>query len=455
MVWSRAVTDPGPRIDVIDTRAVRPTRDARSRRQQELVGRLLRCYPVSFLVLAPYALLILPMAVFYDNPQTGFIVLLVGLALLGSVSVETLGLLFGRPDPQWRQGMRQVTARYPYIYPVARLVTLTSIAADLLGAYLGRGSIVAQISGELSDAPMVALTKLFSGWGALGFALLVASHLGGRLTRGKLYGWLAALVTTQAVVTMLTALTAPLIAFLFFVVAAGVVCGVFRLRYLLLGTVVMVLLWPSIFDYRNEIRQDQGIEVSDAVTAADRIRLDRQLTLVAGIDVPVDLGQPGLVDHLRYGLVPRIVDPDRPALSTGQQINQFLGGGPTSASNFLLLGNIWFFDGPVGVLGVHAFWAGFVALLLRWRARPGPARLSLFCLVCSDVLLWSGTYPESTIAFLQHVVSAMTVFFLLWLTRRIPLGSGGRPALLPAGGRVRSGALRGRGRRGAHRARDA
>ncbi|MBM7080198.1 hypothetical protein [Micromonospora humida] len=454
MVWSRVVTDPGPQIDAIDPRAVRPSRGARSRRQRELVGGLLRCYPVSFLVLAPYALLIFPMAVFYDNPQTGFIVLLVGLALLGSVSVETLGLFFGRPDPQWRQGMRQATARYPRIYPVARLVTLTSIAADLLGTYLGRGSIVAQISGELSDAPMVALTKLFSGWGALGFALLVASHLGGRLSRGKLYGWLAALVTTQAVVTMLTALTAPLVAFLFFVVSAGVVCGVFRLRYLLLGTVVMVLLWPAIFEYRNEIRQDQGIEVSDAVTAVDRIRLDRQLTLVAGIEVPVDLGQPGLVDHLRYGLVPRIVDPDRPALSTGQQINQFLGGGPTSASNFLLLGNIWFFDGPVGVLGVHAFWAGFVALLLRWRARPGPARLSLFCLVCSDVLLWSGTYPESTIAFLQHVVSAMTVFFLLWLTRRIPLGAGDRLAL-PAGGRTRSGALRGPGRHGAHREGDA
>ncbi|MEU1754383.1 hypothetical protein ABZ436_17180 [Micromonospora matsumotoense] len=417
MNWSRVVTDPGPQID---TPTAPPPRGARSRRQRELVGGLLRCYPVSFLVLAPYALLILPMAVLNDNPQTGFIVLLVGLALLGSAGVETVGLFFGRPDPQWRQGMRQATARYPRIYPVARLVTLTSIAADLLGAYLGRGSIVAQISGELPDTPMVALTKLFSGWGALGFALLVASQLSGRLPRAKLYGWLAALVVTQAVVATLTALTAPLIAFVFFAVAAGAVCGVFRLRYLLLGTVVMIMLWPAIFEYRNEIRQDQGIEVSDAVTAVDRIRLDRQLTLVAGIEVPVDLGQPGLVDHLRYGLVPRIIDPDRPALSTGQQINQFLGGGPTSASNFLLLGNIWFFDGPVGVLAVHAFWAGFVALLLRWRARPGPARLSLFCLVCSDVLLWSGTYPESTIAFLQHVVSAMTVFFLLWLTRNAP-----------------------------------
>ncbi|MFY1627692.1 hypothetical protein ACN268_31540 [Micromonospora sp. WMMD735] len=419
MTWSRVAPDPGSTIGQPAPHVTRPVGGDRTARRRELVGGLLRCYPVTFLLLAPYVLLILPMAVFYGNPQTGFIVSLLGLALLGSVTVETVGLLFGRPDPQWRQGMRQATARYPYIYPVARLVTLTSIAADLLGAYLGRGSIVAQIYGELPDAPMAALTKLFSGWGALGFALLVASHLGGRLSRPKLYSWLGALVATQVVVTLLTALTAPLIAFGFFVAAAGVVCGVFRVRHLLLGTVVLVLLWPSMFEYRNGIREDQGIAVDSAVTSTDRLRLDRQLTAAAGIEVPVDLGQPDLTDHLRYGLVPRILDPDRPALSTGQQINQFLGGGPTSASNFLLLGNIWFFDGPVGVVAVHAFWAGFVALLLRWRGRPGPARLSLFCLVCSDVLLWSGTYPDSTIGFLQHVVSAMTVFFLLWLTRTI------------------------------------
>ncbi|GHJ09128.1 hypothetical protein TPA0907_34950 [Micromonospora humidisoli] len=32
--------------------------------------------------------------------------------------VETLGLFLGRPDPQWRRGMRQATARYPRIYLV-------------------------------------------------------------------------------------------------------------------------------------------------------------------------------------------------------------------------------------------------------------------------------------------------------------------------------------------------
>lgn len=420
MTWSRAVSNPGSEIGVVEPRAARPARAASSGRQRELVGQLLRCYPVSFLVLAPYALLILPMAVVNDNPRTGFIMFLVGLALLGTVTVETFCLLLGRPDPQWRRGMRQATARHPGIYPVARLVVLISIGAELLGAHLGEGNLVAQISGETADTPMVAVTKLFSGWAALGFALLVASHLGGYLSKAKLCVWLGALVVSKAVVTVLTALTAPLIAFVFFAVTAGVVCGVFRLRYLMVGTLMLVLLWPAMFDYRNGLREDQGVAVDDAVTATDRMRLDRQLTVVSETEVPVDLGQPEGVDYLRYGLVPRILDPNRPALTTGQQINQYLGGSRTSASNFLLLGNMWFFDGPDGVVAVHAFWAGFVALLMRWRSRPGPARLSLVCLVFSDALMWSGTYPDSMIGFLQHVVSAMAVFSLLWLARSFP-----------------------------------
>lgn len=58
----------------------RPGCGARVERQREFVGGLLRCYPVSFLVLAPSAVF-----------------------LVSS----------GRPDPQWRQGMRHATARYP------------------------------------------------------------------------------------------------------------------------------------------------------------------------------------------------------------------------------------------------------------------------------------------------------------------------------------------------------
>ncbi|MET8119605.1 hypothetical protein [Micromonospora sp. NPDC005189] len=430
MTWPGAPLDPGGTIGGIEARRERPTGNRAAGAHREFAGRLLRHYPVTVVVLAPYALLILPMALFYQNPQTGFIVSLVGLALLGSVAVETISRLFGRPDPRWREGIRRAHARYTWLYPVARLVTLISIAANVLGAHLGRGTIVNQVSGELSDGPVALVSTLFSGWQVLGFALLVASYLSGRLSLAKLYGWLAVLVGAEAYVAMLTALTAPLVGLVFFVAATGALCGVFRLRHLVLCAVVLFLLWPALFAQRNSIREDRGVAVDTQVTATDRLRLDRQLSVVSGFQVPVDLGQPGVTDYLRYGLVPRVLDPDRPALSTGQRINQYIGGGPTSAYTFLLLGNIWFFDGPIGVIAVHAFWAAVAGVLLRWRGAPGPFRLSLFCLVLSDPLLWSNTYPDSTISFLQHAVSAIPVFVLLWLSRSAPDRSGGRPDIV-------------------------
>ncbi|KXK59503.1 hypothetical protein AWW66_23920 [Micromonospora rosaria] len=401
--------------------------------RREGTGRLLRRYPVSIALLAPFALLVLPMAIVNQNPQTGFILRLVGLALLGSASVETLGLLFGSPDPQWRRGLRDANAQYPRLYLVARLVALTSIVANLAGAYTGRGTIVAQLSGTVPDSTVGAVASLFSGWGALGFALLVASHVGGHLARSRLYGWLAALTAAQALLAAMTAISAPLFGFVFFVAAAGAVCGIFRLRYLVVGVLVVFLLWPTMFDYRNSIREARGVAVTSGSTAADRLRLDRQIGAVAGYDVPVDLDQPGFSDHLRYGVVPRALDPDRPPISTGQQINRYLGGTTTSAFTFLALGNIWFFEGPVGVVVFYAVWAAVVVLLLRWRGAPGPARLSLLCFVLADPLLWSATYPDASISFIQHVVSAVPVFLVLWLTRRRPDPGWSRIGPGPAG----------------------
>ncbi|WP_326549514.1 hypothetical protein [Micromonospora sp. NBC_01813] len=420
MILSGPSPDPGGATRVAKAPAEPPARGKSPVFRREFVGRLLRCYPVSVTVLAPYLVLILPMAVIYRNPHTDLIVSLVALALLGSATVETVSLLFGRPEPRWQASIQRSHARYPHIYPIARLVALTSLGADLLGVYLGQGTIVTQLSGGLAASPIAAITTLFSGWGAVGVGLLIASHLSGRLSRAKLYGWLAVLVAGQTVVALQTALTAALIAFIFFVAVAGMLCGIFRVRYLAVAVAVLILLWPPIFDQRNAIRQGYGITVSDEISAYDRLRLDRQLGTVADFDVPVELGQPGVTEYVRYGLMPRVLDPDRPPLSTGQLINRYMGGSATSAYSFLLLGNIWFFEGAIGLVVLHAFAAAALAALLRWRGVPGPARLVVFCLVLSDLLLWTSTYPDALIGFLQHLVSAIPVFLLLWLTRSRP-----------------------------------
>ncbi|WP_334564159.1 hypothetical protein [Micromonospora sp. CPCC 205561] len=372
------------------------------------------------MVLAPFVLLIVPMAVVNGNPEVGFIVRLVALALLGSAVVETFGLLLGRPTDEWRHPFRPAGARDRSLYVAARLVAVTGIVASLVGAYVGRGTIVAQVSGELPTSPVAAMTALFAGWGAFAFALLVVSHLRGQVSARRLHGWLALLVLAQVVVVAMTAISAPLLGFLSFLGAAGLICGIFRIRYLLVVVAVVFLVWPTVFEYRNAIRADRGVAVSEQVTATDRLRLDLQLAAVAPLDVPADVVRPGLVDYVRYGLVPRALDEERPPISTGQEINQYLGGGATSAYTFLSMGNVYFFHGPLGVVAFYAGWAAVVMALLRMRGGPGPVRLSLLCFVLAGPLLWSSTYPDSSISVIQQTVSAVPVLLLLRATRRRP-----------------------------------
>ncbi|MEO3773148.1 hypothetical protein [Micromonospora sp. B9E7] len=392
---------------------------------RQYLSAVLRRYPVTAVILAPYAVLIVPMAVANDNPETGFILRVLAMALAGTVTLETVALLVMRPSPGWQQALRRANSRFPRIYLLARLAAAVSIAADLTGAIAGRGTIESQVASQ-GPSSLANLTSLVVGWKFLAFALLLASFLGGRTGRRGVYAWTLALVGAQLAVASFTAILAPMLGYLFFVASVGAICGVFRARLLLVAAAVLFLAWPTMFALRNDLRADRGIAVSQDSSATGRLRVDAQLAQVATIDVPVNLRQPGLTDYVWYGLVPRLVDPDRPPITTGSDINQYLGGGASSSYNFLALGNIYFFSGPVGVVAFHACWALLAVILLRWRRAPGPARLSVLSFAMGGPLLWSSTYPDAMIAFVQYMVSALPVLAVVLATRT---RSGGRDTL--------------------------
>ncbi|MEV0806075.1 hypothetical protein [Micromonospora sp. NPDC050200] len=378
---------------------------------------LLQLYPVSAVILAPYAILVVPMAVLYDNPHTGFIAMLLGLALSGTVVVETV--FRGRTDKrdQWQRGLADANAGHPRLFLIARLVTVVSIVADLVGASEGRGTIFTQIAGEVAQSPLALATSLFTGWRYLALALLVASFAGGLVGRYAFLLWVAALVATQVLLVLLTAKSEPLFSYLSFIVAVTAICGVIRPRFLVIMMAALFLAWPALYTVRNEIRVDGGVEVEQDMTATDRLRFDQQVTRAAEYDVPVDLDQPGLADVVRYGLVPRLFDTERAPLSIGYAINMYLGGTSTSAYSFLTLGTVYFLDGWSGVVLFYAGWAIVASLLLRVGGAPGPVRLSLFALVIGGPLLWTSAYPDTMIGFLQYSVAASPVLLLIHLIR--------------------------------------
>ncbi|MGX7671896.1 hypothetical protein [Plantactinospora sp. DSM 117369] len=396
--------------------------------------RLLQRYPVSTLLLVPYLVLVLPMAILHRNPDLGFVLRLLALALAASLLVETVLLPLGRPgrgrtaDIPARQTFAEANSGYPNLFLVARAVAVVSIAAELLGGYAGRGSIFTQVAGAQVASPLVNVVALVSGWKYLAFALLIASFHGGHARLGSLYRWTGALVGVQVALVFLTAIAASLVGYLTFVAAAGAICGVIRARYVLVVAVLLFLAWPTVFALRNAIRQENGVKVASDVSAADRLRFDQQIGRASGYDVPVDVGQPGPTAYLRYGFVPRILDPGRAPLATGSAINRFLGGSDRSSFNFLTLGTVYFVDGRAGVVVFYGGWALVAGLLLRVRGAPGPLRLSLFCFVVAGPLVWLNGHPESTIAATQNTMAAAPVLLVLLLTRRSPPGR-----LVPSG----------------------
>lgn len=402
---------PGPRGPVRRRAADAPDGTAPGPRSAYLFRR----FPVTVVVAAPYLGLVLPMAVIGGSDVTGFIVWLVGIAVAATFVVELATGSRASAD-SWPARAARACA-IPGLPTLTAVVVVVACSSRLVLAAAGFGSVEAQVRGSGATGLLVALASLLSAWPLIGAALTFACVVGGVAGRGRAQLALAALTVTELGYSFVAQRTAIAIAFLTPVVLLAVVLGVIRARTALLAYAATLLLWPTVFAARNSSRAATGIAVDQSVGALDRLRFDAQLGQVASFTVPVDLGQPGLGTALRYGLVPRLLDPDRPQISTGQLINQALGGSAASAYNFLAVGTAYLFYGAVGVVVLYAA----VALLARglWLGVPrtGPVALVLLVLTCALPLGWTATPPDSLIGYVQAVVASVPVLLALAFLR--------------------------------------
>jgi hypothetical protein len=380
--------------------------------------RWLQRYPVTVTVATPYIALVLPLAVLNDNPKTGFIFGLLVLASIGAFLVESLFVGLRTPAERPDEVML-ANSRHKSMSLVARCTTVASIVCDLVFAANGGGSVLTQVTSQIVSSPLASIAVLGAGWKYLAVGLLISSYHGGKVTRSSFYSWIAALIATQVVVGLLTGRTAPFICYATFVAFVGVVFGIVRAKHIGIAAAVLLIAWPTIFTLRNEIRKADGITVSETVSAQDRLRFDVQVARPSYFEVPVDVGQPGIAEMLRYGAIPRVLDPNRPTISTGAKINAYLDGNAKSAYTFLPIGTIYFLDGPAALPVFYGAWAFATVLLLRTRGGPGPIRLCVFCLAAAGPLNWCSTYPDSMIGMVQTIVSALPICGAVALLQRI------------------------------------
>lgn len=404
--------------------------------------RFLRRFPVTTLVLMPYVLLILPEAIIFANPGTDFIVRILSLAVVPAFLTESI-LQHRKRGPATRID----TARYSRrLLTVAKAVALVGMATGPAHAGLGAGSVFAQ-TGQLGPLPAAAaFLSPFAQWPIAGVALLVAAHLQKLSTRAQLFRWLALVVCSQIVESLLIGITAPLIGFVIFAVTLLLYTGVIDLRMAGAVALVVLIAWPSLFALRNEDRVSGGVAVSSSLGAFDRLRYDLQITRADGLGHTIEIETPGPADILRYGLVPRFLDPGRPESSTGARINVYLGGSATSSYSFLSATNLYVLDGPVATSLFYVMWAVALSILLRGGRRVTPLRVMYLGFAVAGPLGWFTTYPDSSIGLIQGIVSTAPVALFV-LASRIQPGTGASrdPALGPTrrkalgGGATRKG----------------
>ncbi len=390
-----------------------------------LALRLFRRFPTTTLVMAPYVLLYLPLAIWNDNPGTDFIIYTGGLAVGAAFLVEFSFALVVLSERRSRRapGAPATTSTTSIwhgdrVGVVARAVSVVSIVTNLAFVTLGGTTLTSQVAGVVPSGVLTLLSP-FVSWGWVALALLFSAHALGGIDRWTLVRWLVALVATQAAVAYVTNITARTLVFLVTLAAVALLTRLLPRSWILGGVAAVAVVWPTVYQIRNTLRQANGIAVAEDVSATDRLRFDEQIVKAEQYGPGHDLGQPDLFSALRYGLVPRFLDPGRPAVSSGNLVNEFLGGASFSSWTFMSVATSWFFWGTIVVVLIYAVHAVVILGLRPWNdiARR-PAALIILTLIIGGPLSWVATPPDVFIMFLQTTVSAIPVFLVLRLWAR-------------------------------------
>ncbi|MBU8650168.1 hypothetical protein KM867_05870 [Micrococcus luteus] len=410
----------------------RPAATSTTRRRLGVVGNaavtFVQEFPATFMVIAPFLILILPPAFLNQNPRTGFIVLLAA-AAGGTTFVSEW---FSRTVARSRHGLRHRrtvirrsvegtsyrSARASFMVGAA-LVVLT-VAAKVSAAQLGIGAIDAQVQGKTGVTGTIgAVVSLLTGFDVIGVALLVW----GRLCRGGARGTFWLLIGGSVVAAfgqaLMLGITAPAFRYTIFVAVMLLLTGLLTPRAGLMFALLLVVLWPALYLVRNAIRMDLGVWVSQDLGAYDRLGYDRQVARAADFEPGVDIGQIGAGDIFRFGLIPRILDPERPSLNTAFLINsELLGGTSTSASTFLAAGTALVLLGVGGFLILYLVIGALPSAVFDGPRRPGAYSFCLLAVVVAGPLDWFSYYPDSIVGSLQQVVYLIPVILMREIAQR-------------------------------------
>lgn len=357
-------------------------------------------YPVTFVLTLQYGVLVLLPAII-EGDRSSFVFWVPLVAIGVSLYIEWVASRFKR---------RSSLSRRP--------TTLTGLAVGLVGVVaialqttLGAGTYAAQI-GQLRTSALASLLTPFSSWSIVGAALILYSWSHKGCSRRQALAMLGALVLFEVVWSVVAVgRTAPGFQYALTVATGAVIVGLIRLRDVALATLVALVVWPLVFQLRQDTRRSVSghTPTGQIEEASERLQLDLLLAYAEHIRVPSDeLMAP--LDILRYGLIPRALDSGRPELAVGSVFSVAVGSTPQSSVSFTTLGSLYSQGGWLWVVTFSALVALVVTVLL-YRDSTW-AFVVAICTVWQ--LLWIETnYPQNITGLLQVLVSTAGAYLAL------------------------------------------
>lgn len=369
---------------------------------------LIRRFPVTILLGLQQLGLVLVPALVYDNPHTKLLVSITGLALFVSITTEALLDVL-------KSGPRAATEILPLkpipVVPVWIFLGI-SLTIDTLSAIGGTRSYSVQLGSEARAGWTVFLTP-FSTWSLVATVMVLWLWKTRRIKPMTAIMAVLLVCFLKVGLGLTNGMVGSSAAFVLAIVIAALWLELIRFRWFVIIVALGVGSWPKLAEYRNKLRSEVVGYSFDSTDPFSRLRLDEQMASVAVlIPRPAILEPPSWLTVMRTGLVPSVLDSNRPPIDVGSRFSVALGGSALNSTSATLLGNVVILTGWIGLAAFMVVIAAILALLLRGR---NVWFISFAAVVYLDGLSFSTTYPISVIRVLQSLESMLVMGTLFWL----------------------------------------
>lgn len=370
----------------------------------------LQRFPVSILLTLQLAVTVIVPALLKGTEPLGTILAICTTAIVVSLCFEALA----SPIVQFKNQVRTIRLK------PARWVWGIGIAAIAVSTLGGQGSYAVQL-GLASQSPLVSLFTPFVPWALFGAVLHMWFYVQGVITRRQAMWAVGTVIAAHAAAGLYRAILGQAAAAIVTLLVVAVLMGLVRLRALAGIIAALVIVWPTVYDFRDSARKD--VTGSSSVVSAEdpmgRLQLDEQMSLVGRfkpgggqIDVPT------ATTVIRTGLLPSVIDSPRPPLDTGSQMSVALGGSYLNSRSATFFGNVYIFEGMTGIGVVAAALA--LAMGVAMRRSRSPWWFMVAALIYQAGMSFNATYPNGIVSFLQGLQALVFAYAFVHLWSRRP-----------------------------------